>query len=71
MTSNPITRVELMTPKTADYAEVQSKATSIFRSGGVDPISVTPTYSQAEVTSTSGQVYLNLLEFPSGDSDQD
>jgi hypothetical protein len=42
------------------YADVQQKAAAIFRSGGVEPVKLSPTLSEANVKSGSN-TYLNYL----------
>lgn len=49
--------------KLASYADVQAKATQIFRNGGVEIVTMSPSYTEGRVTSTSGQTYMTLLGF--------
>ncbi len=45
------------------YRDVQSKAGQIYRSGGVEPIRLAPDFSEANVRSTTGSSYYNVLKF--------
>ena len=49
--------------KFSDYRAVRDKAAEIYRNGGVDPIKISPDFSEANVHSVSGQTYYNILRF--------
>lgn len=56
----------------ASYDDVRSKASQIYRAGGVDIIAINPKFSEANVTSSSGSVYYNVLTFdPAGPAIKD